>query len=112
MTKNDLLNSIITDLGANYHSDDSTLLGALLDEVINDALIVSNRKQYASDQEKLEAQLDILASQIRRATKTIYLQRGAEDARSQSQSGLSTSYDNAIEIMTKDIIRLNKRVLM
>ena len=112
MTKNNLLNSIIADLGANYQDDDREVLGALLEDVVNDALIVSNRKQYATDQKTLEAQLDVLSSNIKKAVKSIYLLRGAEDVKSQSQAGLSMNYENAVETMTYDIIRTNKRVLM
>ena len=112
MTKNNLLNSIIADLGANYQDDDREVLGALLEDVVNDALIVSNRKQYATDQKTLEAQLDVLSSNIKKAVKSLYLLRGAEDVKSQSQAGLSMNYENAIETMTYDIIRTNKRVLM
>ena len=111
MTKQNLLSSIIADLGANYR-EDSAVLGALLDEVVNDALIVSNRIQYAKTTEGLEVQLDVLSSNIRKCVKSIYLLRGAEDVKSQSVSGLSSTYENAIETMNYDIIRSNKRVLM
>lgn len=111
MTKENLLSSIIADLGANYR-EDSEVLGALLDEVVNDALIVSNRIQYSKTTESLEAQLDVLSSNIRKCVKSIYLLRGAEDVKSQSVSGLSSTYENAIETMNYDIIRSNKRVLM
>lgn len=110
MTKENLLSSIVADLGANYR-DDSDVLGALLDDVINDALIVSNRVHLATTDEKLEAQLDILSSNIKKAVKSIYLLRGAEDVKSQSLSGLSSTYENAIETMLYDIIRSNKRIL-
>jgi len=109
MTKADLLSSIIADLGANYQQTDNELLGALLDEAVNDALIVSNRLQYKNN---LEAQLDVLGSNIRKCVKSMYLIRGAEDVKSQSVSGLSSTYENAIETMNYDIIRSNKRVLM
>lgn len=110
MTKADLLSSIIADLGANYHENDDVLIEALFDEVVNDALIVSNRYQYKET--ALEAQLDILSSNIRKAVKSIYLLRGAEDVKSQSVSGLNSTFENAIETMNYDIIRSNKRVLM
>ena len=110
MTKANLLSSIITDLGANYQESDSNLLGALLDEAVNDALIASNRWQFKD--RALEAQLDILGSNIRKCVKSMYLLRGAEDVKSQSVSGLSSTYENAIETMTHDIIRSNKRILM
>ena len=112
MTKENLLNSIISDLDANFKND-SSVLSALLDEVINDALFTSNRDQLvdSKDTSTLESQLDVLASNIRRAVKTIYLQRGAEDTKSQSLSGLSSTYDDVIETMKNSIIRSGKRIL-
>lgn len=112
MTKQDLFNSIVADLGANYRKDDSRLLGALLDDVVNDALLVSNRRWLATDDEKLEAQLSVLSSNIKKAVKSIYLLRGAEDVKSQSLSGISSTYENATETMAYDIIRTGKRILM
>ena len=111
MTKRDLLSSIMTDLGANYR-EDKEVLGALLEDVVNDALIVSNRRWLATDEKKLEAQLDVLSSNVKKAVKSIYLLRGAEDVKSQSLSGISSTYENAIETMTYDIIRSGKRILM
>ena len=110
MTKFDLLSSIAADLGANYRGD-SELLGALLDEVINDALLVSNRIDLAKTQEGLEEQIEVLSSNIRKAVKSMYLIRGAEDVRSQSASGMNMTYENAIETMGHDIIRTGKRIL-
>ena len=112
MTKEQLIYSIVSDLGANYHDESSELLEALLDEAVNDALIVSNRSVLARTQEGLQAQLDVLASNIRKCVKSMYLQRGAEDVKSQSQSGLNSTYENAIETMSLDIIRSGKRILM
>ena len=110
MTKQALLSSIVDDLGANFQ-EEQELLGTLLDEVINDALFISNRDQLVRTNEDLEPQLDILASNIRRAVKTIYLQRGAEDVKTQSLSGLSSTYDEAIETMKSSIIRSGKRIV-
>lgn len=112
MTKANLLSSIITDLGANYQND-SDFLGALLDEVIDDAFFVSNRDQLITEKSGtvFETQLSILASNIRKCVKSIYLQRGAEDVKSQSEGGISSTYENAIETMRHDIIFSNKRIL-
>ena len=112
MTKENLLGSIVADLGSNYREDDSEILAAILDEVIDDALRVSGRVFLAQNSEGMSAQLDILSSNIRKAVKTIYLLRGAEDVKSQSESGISSTYDNAVETMAHDIIRTGKRVLM
>lgn len=110
MTKQQLIDSIIADLGVNYRSSDSATLDAITDEVINDALIVSNRQYLAKTD--LESQIEVLASNIRKCVKSIYLLRGAEDVKSQSTSGLNSTYENSIETMTYDIIRSNKRILL
>lgn len=112
MTKENLLSSIVADLGSNYQESDSELLGALLDEVVDDALRVSGRIFMAQTDEGMSAQLDVLSSNIRKAVKSVYLLRGAEDVKSQSESGVSSTYENAVETMTYDIIRTGKRVLM
>ena len=113
MTKSNLLNSIVEDLGANYQ-EELGVISALLDEVINDALFISNRDQLvnAGDNSTFESQLDILSSNIRRAVKTIYLQRGAEDVKGQTMSGINSTYDDAIETMKNSIIRSGKRIVM
>ncbi len=108
-----LLEAITADLGANYNSEDSTVLGTILDDVIEDALIMSNRKGKASaSSQAYDAQVTLLSSNIKKAVKTIYLQRGIEDVKSNSQSGLSNTYDDAMETMLRDIIRQNKRLLI
>lgn len=111
MTKEDLLSSIVADLGANYR-DDSDVLGALLDDVINDALIISNRDRLVKTQVDEEKQIKFLSSNIRKCVKSIYLQRGAEDVSSQSISGLSSTYDKSIITMKDDIIKSGKRILI
>ncbi len=73
-----VLNEVISDLGANYNSDDMSVLNNILEDVIADALMVSNRSET-------ENNLNILKSNIKKATKSVYLLRGAEDVRSNSQ---------------------------
>lgn len=102
-----ILNEIIEDLADNYR-EDKNVLTSLLDDVIDDALSMSNRK-FKSDKDN---QLLILKSNIKKAVKTIYLQRGTEDTSSNSQSGMSNTYDKAMETMLNDIIRQNKRVMI
>ncbi|MBR0471707.1 MAG: hypothetical protein IJI98_03295 [Methanosphaera sp.] len=101
-------NEIIAELGDMYDATDSAVLYDILDDVITDALYVSNR-QYKSNRND---QLTILKSNIKKATKTIYLQRGTEDVTSETQSGISKTYDIAMETMKQDIIRQNKRLLI
>lgn len=117
MTKESLLQSIELDLGANFKSEDRILLGQLLDECIEDALVTSNRKCLVSvtsdgsyEPNSLSNQLAILSSEIRRAVKSIYLQRGSEDVNSQSLSGISSSYDDVRKRMRDDIVCNGKRL--
>ena len=107
MTKTQLLASIISDLGANYKAEDETLLTELLDEVTNNALRFSNRRLKTN----VDDQIEILAPEIRRCTKSLYLQRGSEDVSSQNQSGLNSKYTNALERMRQDIYKGGKRIL-
>lgn len=109
MTKEKLLESIKTDLNANYRNDDE-VLNDLFEEVLNDALFISNRKKLYETSE--EEQITILASNIRKCVKTIYLQRGSEDVTSQTLSGISNIYDDSIERMKADIIKQGKRRLI
>lgn len=104
--KTTILNEIISDLGANYNNSDSAVLTAIMNDVITSALYVSNRRV------ENENNISILKDNIKKATKTIYLRRGTEDVISDSESGLSNTYDSAIDTMTKDIIKQNKRVLI
>ena len=106
---NSIKNEIILELGPLYETSDSQLLENILKDTIQDALFVSNRqyKKTTSDE-----QLTILKSNIKKAVKTIYLQRGTEDVSSENQSGISKTYASAIEEMKHDIIRENKRLLI
>ena len=114
MTKNELLASIIADLGANFKTGDETVLTSILDEVIDDALLVSNRYSKANQsEENMQMQIRILQSDIRKCTKAVYLRRGAEEISSENNGALSLNmtFENAIEVMAKDIIRTGKRLL-
>lgn len=108
MTKDILLNSIKADLDSNYRNDD--VIDVLFEEVLNDALFISNRtKLYETNPEE---QLTLLSSNIRKCVKAIYLQRGSEDVAANSLNGISNTYDNAIDTMKKDIIKQGKRRLI
>lgn len=116
MTKNDLLQLIIADLGANYAQDDD-VLGALIDDVIINALSITNRRGRVLtdgeiDEEKLSSQLAYIAPEVKKCVKTVYLQRGAEDVGSQSLSGINSSYDDAMATLRRDLILNAKRVLI
>ena len=112
MTKENLLAMITSDLGPNFNPDDTQIVEDILTDIISDALIIANRKHKANTQEGLEAQLDILSSSIKRAVKSIYLQRGAEDVTKQDSNGYTMFYDPVLETLRHDIIRGGKRLLI
>lgn len=103
--KERILKEIIRDLADNYRND-IEVLDNLLDDVINDALFMSNRINKGN----LDKQLIALKSNIKKAVKAIYLQRGVEGVVSDSQSGLNNNYDDVMETMKKDIVKQNKRL--
>lgn len=103
--KERILKEIIRDLADNYRND-IEVLDNLLDDVINDALFMSNRINKGN----LDKQLIALKSNIKKAVKAIYLQRGVEGVVSDSQSGLNNNYDDVMETMKRDIIKQNKRL--
>lgn len=112
MTKQELKTAIVNDLGANYDSTDSGVVDSILDDVINDALLISNRFNKAqASEEAMAKHLAVLSSDIKQCVKTLYLRRGSEDVKQQSQSGLSGTFDNANQTMRDSIIRSGKRLL-
>ena len=92
---------IIADLGSNYRASDSTVLEKILERVITQALIISNRKTSAR-----------LELEIQEAVKTIYLQRGTEDVENLSESGRSGTFKKAMQQLRTDIISNGKRRIM
>lgn len=95
------LDKIITDLGANYNEEDDEVLKEILEEVSSIASDISNRK---TDDEKL-------FPYIKKATKAVYLTRGAEGLASSSESGVSNSFEDIIEKLRNDIVKNGLRRL-
>ena len=95
-----MIEEIIAELGDNYNTSDSEVLETILDEVTTNALFISNRSDYKD-----------LTREIKECVKTIYLQRGAEDTKSLSQSGISSTYKDAFEELRNNIIKNGKRVV-
>lgn len=94
------INKIIDDLGANFREDED-VLEEILEEVSSIASDISNRD---SDDEKL-------FPYIKKATKAMYLTRGAEGLKSKSESGVSDSFEDIIEVLRNDIIKNGLRRL-
>lgn len=94
----DNIDKIINDLGSNYRGDDK-VLEEILEEVSSIASDISNRQK---DDEKL-------FPYIKKATKAIYLSRGAEGLTSRNEGSISTSYEDIIEKLRNDIIKSGLR---
>lgn len=87
-------NKIIENLGANYKQD-IDVLKEILEEVSSIASNISNRK---TDDENL-------FPYIAKATIAMYLARGAEGLTSQTESGVSNSYEDIIDKLRNDIVK-------
>lgn len=94
-----MLGEIKNNLAENYRGDDN-VLQQIINDVTSQALFISNRKN-----------VDILKPEIKRCVISIYLQRGSEDTTNKSESGISSTYVDAIEKMRSDIIKNGKRVI-
>ena len=96
-----MLEKIIEDLGANYKDNDRKVLENILEEVSSIASNISNRKK---DDEKL-------FPYIKKAVKGVYLNRGAEGLVSQSESGVSSSFEDIVDKLRNDIVKNGLRRL-
>lgn len=96
----DKIQKIIEDLSSNYR-EDKEVLQDIFKEVSSIASDISNRKK---EDEKLYPY-------IKKATKAIYLIRGAEGITSSSEGGVTNSYDDIIEELRNNIIKNGLRRL-
>lgn len=92
------IEKIIADLGANY-KDDEEVLNEILEEVSSIASDISNRP--ANDVK--------LFPYIKKATKAIYLTRGAEGLTSRGEGSISSSYEDIVGKLRNDIIKSGLR---
>lgn len=97
----EILNEIKADLADNYRNDEA-VLESILNDIITNALFLSNRKNTDDN-------IEILKSEIKKAVKSIYLQRGGEGTTGLNENGTSSSFTNALEELEKDIVRNGKR---
>lgn len=98
-----MINEIINELGDNYNSDDESVLNDILEEVIANALTISNRVENTENKE-------FLKREIKTCVKGIYLQRGSEGLKNLNQSGTNSSFNDCIEKLRNDIIKNGKRI--
>lgn len=94
------IDRIRKDLGANY-KDDLNVLMDIYEEVSSIASNISNRKK---NDEKL-------FPYINKATKAIYLCRGAEGMTSRGEGSISNSFEDVIEKLRNDIVKNGLRRL-
>ena len=78
------------------------VLGTILDDTISNALFVSNRKDTDNN-------IQLLVPEIKKAVKSIYIQRGSEGSKSLSELGTSNTFENPLEEMEKSIVKNGKR---
>lgn len=90
----DKIYKIIKDLSSNYR-EDKEVLQDIFEEVSSIASDISNRKKEDEN----------LYPYIKKATKAIYLNRGAEGITSSSESGVTNSFDDIIEELRNNIIK-------
>lgn len=96
-TKREDIDRIIDDLGANYRNDNE-VLKEILEEVNSIAFDISNNKNK-----------DKLFPYVKKATKAIYLTRGAEGLQSRNEGSIASSYENIIDRLRDDIIKSGLR---
>lgn len=92
------IDKIVADLGANY-KDDEDVLNEIFEEVSSIASDISNRQK---DDTKL-------FPYIKKATKAIYLSRGAEGLTSRNEGSISTSFEDIMDKLRNDIIKSGLR---
>ena len=90
-----MLEEIKKSLGANYKEDDEDVLIDILEEVTSIASNISNR----NEQDKM------LKPYIFKTAKAIYLNRGSEGLKSLNESGVSSTFEDNIEILRNNIIK-------
>lgn len=95
IVKSEVINEIIGELGANYNTSDSTVLGNIYDDIVTIATDVSN----------LESTDERLYPYIKKAIKATYLSRGAEGLNSRSEGSISASYQEITDTLRNDIVK-------
>lgn len=96
-----MLEKIKANLGANYTENTDTVLQDIIDEITSIACDISNRNK---DDEKL-------FPYINKAVKAEYLTRGAEGLLSNTEGGISNSFEDIIDKMRSNIIKNGVRRL-
>lgn len=96
-----VLAELINDLADNFRND-KEVLSTILDDTISNALFVSNRKDTDNN-------IQLLVPEIKKAVKSIYIQRGSEGSKSLSELGTSNTFENPLEEMEKSIVKNGKR---
>ena len=91
----EILEKIKSNLGENYIEGTQDVLEDILEDITSIACDVSNR-------EKTDKKL---FPYIKKAVRSEYLTRGAEGLLSNSESGVSSSFEDIVEKMRNDIVK-------
>ena len=91
--------SIKADLGAHFNDNDMEVLKEIYEETYSVASNISSRQKYDKK----------LFPYVKKATKAIYLSRGAEGLKSRNEGSISTSFDDIIDKLRNDIIKSGLR---
>lgn len=86
---------IIAELGANYNTNDNSVIDYL---IIDISAIASQISNLPSTDERLYPY-------IKKAVKSEYLSRGAEGLKSRSEGSISNSYLDITEQLRNDLVR-------
>ena len=98
-----MVEDIKRDLGENFRSGDEQILKDFIDEATTDALSISNRIRSKSN-------IEVLSSDIKKCVKSMYLLRGSEGVKSQSDDGRNATFENPKEVMRIEIVKSGQRV--
>lgn len=95
MSDTNKIDKIIADLGTNYIEGEEEVIKEIFDEVSSIASNISNRK--VNDV--------MLLPYINKATKAMYLSRGAEGLQSRGEGSISSSYEDIVDKLRNDIVK-------
>lgn len=94
----ELQESIITELGANYDSADTNIIEELIDEYLSIASDFTNRETTDTK----------LYPYIKKAVISSYLARGAEGLASKGEGSLSSSFLDIETKLKKDLVSIRR----
>ena len=95
----DMLNIIITELGANYN-DDGSVITELIDEYLSIASDFTNRETIDTK----------LYPYVKKAVISAYMARGAEGLNSRNEGSISNTFNDIEKKLKVDLVSLRRLV--